>query len=238
MKAHRTSRRIKIASRRHLFPLFLACCSLGGGKCLAQQFLPASGMHIGIDWHTVADPRYGASYDYAWNDVHVRSRDGGALPNQIELEMSRYEGGGLFYLTSTPITVPISGMIITFGSHVVMHPSDAERGTSLSDDPNAGCKRFDDGISRASYHQVISILDVQTEKTLAPAISDHHFDITRFQVLNDIDRTDDIIIDLSAFAGKQVKIQTIVLAGYNGRGPSRSTKPLFTVTPSIQRDLR
>jgi hypothetical protein len=214
-------------------------CMLGVAGAFAQPSLPlTNGIHVGIDWHTIADPRYGASFDYAWNDAHVRSGNGADIPAAIELEISNTEGGGLFTLLSRPVNVPSSGMILTFDNHVIMHPTDAERGTSLPNNPKDKCKNFKNGASRAIFHQVVSIIDAETGKSLIPVANSHQFEVSRFQTLNDIDDHNTITIDLSNFSGKQVRIRTIVLASYNGRGPSSPTTPtLSTDNQTIHQDL-
>jgi hypothetical protein len=69
---------------------------------------------------------------------------------------------------------------------------------------------------------------------LASHLDEYRFEISRREVLSNIDKNSKITLDLAPFADRQIKIRVWVLAGYNGRGPARSTTssiiPLHTAT--------
>lgn len=226
MKNSRPSDCSEKNSKKYRF-LLLAFCSLSAMSLGAQtSFTGNRDMHVRVDWHTVAEPSYGASFDYAWNNIHVYAKDGKDLPMTVEFEISDDQSGGLFTLLSTPLTVPGSGARIVFDRHVIMHPSADERGTSLPNDPQNKCENQRNGISRAAFHHMIRVVDAETGNVLAPNVNEHKFDISRYQILNDVDDRGEVTIDLSPFAGRTIRLRTIVLVGYNGRGPSWSTTPV------------
>ncbi len=234
MNNHHFSRFLTAVATNHLrTTLILACCSMGSIVLHAQK--PAGeqyGVRIAVDSYTIAEPGYGASCQYSWEDIHACSREGKAVPMKLDLEMIQNEGGGLFTVLSQPIMVPEWGMHIAFDRHVVIRPSDAERGTSLPNDPQDKCKNQKDGTCRVVFHHRVAVVDAETGEVLKPRVDDHRFDVSRYKILNDIDDMGEVVIDLDAFANRQVRLRAIVLMGYNGRGPTRSTVPAISTISS------
>jgi len=223
---------------RSSFLLIAFATSVPGlyGEAMAQQGL---GIQVAVEWHTEADPMFGASYHYAWNDIHVTSKEGVEIATPIELSIGRDDGGGCFTLLSQPITVPSSGMVITFDREVIMHPSTAERGTSLPNDPKDKCRYQELGINRAVFLQRIDVVDAVTGEVLASRIDECRFGISRHQVLDDITDNKQVTLDLSPLTDRRVKIRTWIAAGYNGRGPARATTPRIDfITRTTRQDFK
>lgn len=197
----------------------------------AQQ---AGGVQICMDWHTVAEPTFGVAYRCTWNDIRTRQGNAPAVESALDMHLQN-KGVGEFTLVSAPIDVPATGMIISFVRTIEMHPTAAERGTTLPNDPKDRCKNAPLGANRAICEQRVNILDAATGKPLAVAVDHYRFRITRKQPLNDVVDRKPVEIDLSPFAGKRIIIQTMALATYNGRGPAAATiASLSPIQPSPQ----
>jgi hypothetical protein len=241
MKNYQSSSFTSITLPKYIVRMLLAIGLIGGTGLQAQTVQAVNGhnpgIQVAVDWHTIDEPTYGARYQYTWNDIHLSTKEGSELSTTVELEISEDEGGGLFTMLSTPIAVPGSGMAMTFNRQVVMHPSGAELGTSLPNDPNAKCRNNPQGETRAVFHQVIDIIDAGTSKVLASHVDKCRFEVSRREVLNDMSRNGKVALDLSPFADHQIRIRTRILAAYNGRGPARASTPNITLvnaTPTNQ----
>jgi hypothetical protein len=243
MKSHQMSPFSGVASSKQILTALLTIGSIGATRLQAQTIQAVNGLNSGIqvavDWHTVAEPKYGASYQYAWNDIHLHTQDGGEVSTDLGFEISKNEGGGLFTMLSKPISVTSSGMTLLFDRVINMQPSSAEQGTSLPNDLKDKCQYHTLGVTRAVFHQVIDIVDAESGQVLAYHVDEYKFDISRRQVLNSTNDNKKVTIDLTPFVDHKVKIRVWILAGYNGRGPAKSTTPhIAALNPTTHQDLK
>lgn len=198
-----------------------------------------TGIIVAMDWHTMAAPTFGVAYRYAWNDIVVRDGNGNDLPATLDLQVKSIELGD-FDLKTRPIAVPGSGMIITFTRSIEMHPTDAERGTMLWNDPLMNWRNSPDGPMRAIFAQRVDVIDATTNKVLMRDADWYRIGITRLEILYDIVHGNKVAIDLTPFAGQSVVLRARIISGYNGRGPSNATIPTLTFIQSCihPQDLR
>ncbi|MBS1912856.1 MAG: hypothetical protein JST22_12785 [Bacteroidetes bacterium] len=176
---------------------------------------PGEGVEVSMDWHTIAEPVYGAAMRYTVSNI-LLSTDSVSTPVVLKLSLTRAEVGA-FELTSTPIAVPTSGMSLAYTRAVEMRPTDAERGTMLPNDPSDRRKYDTFGITRAAFDLHVVVIDAATGKPLAE-VDKYRFNITRRQELNDIVDNSKVNIDLTPFVGKRILIKTTAFPAYNGRG--------------------
>lgn len=206
----------------------IAFCLVAPLSTHGQNLRPQNtGVVVAMDWHTIAAPTFGVAYQYTWDEIRIRDGKGNELPAALDLQVKNIELG-IFDLTTKPIAVPSSGMIITFTRSVEMHPTDAERSTMLGNDPQDKCRNAADGAMRAVFNQRVDVIDATTGKVLMQEADWYRIGITRHQTLNDIINSNQISIDLSPFAGKNVVLRARIISGYNGRGPASVTSPTVT----------
>ncbi len=203
---------------QHQLLVPLVFCLIVATNAWAQQ-TPV--VQVDLAWHTISDSSYGVHFRYAWVDMHVRSGTGHEIPLSLDVRVTNVDVG-IFELTSAPIAVPKSGMIITYSRMVGMYPSMAERGTVLANNPSDRCQNNALGVTRAGFHQRVDILDAATHKILK-TVDAYRFNLGRETVLNDIVNSKDIEINLSPYIGKAVVLRAWTSTGYNGRGPTAVT---------------
>jgi hypothetical protein len=213
--------------RKYLALLTLVLCLVTAPSIHTQHLLSENtGVLVALDWRTIAAPTFGVTYQYTWDDIHVRDGNGNELPTALDLQVKNIELG-IFDLTTKPIAVPSSGMVITFTRLIEIHPTNAERGTMLWTDPLMNWRNSPDGPIRASVAQGIDVLDAVTNELLMINVDWYKMGVTRREILLDNVATSKVVIDLSPFAGKHVVIRARVLTGYNGRGPSSATDAML-----------
>lgn len=216
---HRSSFTLQGSQARNVV---LVAMMLGfSAVCTQGQTVPqgSTGTEVQMTWHTVAAPSYGAVFQYAWTDASISDGSGTTIPITLDPTMNEFETG-FFDLTSKPIQVPASGVVVALTRTIELSPSEDERGTMLPDDPRDRCKYAADGAMRATFHQVIDVIDAVTNEILISGVDRYRIAVTRHDILENAVTSDKVAVDLAPCAGRKVMIRARVLTSYNGRGPS------------------
>lgn len=197
---------------------------------------PGEGVQVSMDWHTKAEPTYGAALRYTVSNTTISTGNDSSAPALLNLRLTQ-AAVGIFELMSEPIDVPNTGMSLSYTRAVEMRPSDAERGTMLSNDPYDRRKYDTFGVTRAALSVHVMIVDATTDKSLAE-VDTYRFSISRRQELNDVVDNSRVTIDLTPFAGRRVLIKMMAFPAYNGRGCVTGSIPALSTihgtTPDSQ----